>query len=52
MGMAMNGKELMKNEYVKIGQAVQKNLTVKQNEIVKLLVLPSSSLSNIILWKA
>jgi hypothetical protein len=50
MGMALNGKELMKNEKVKIRQAVHRNLNAKQNETAKLLMLPSSSLSNIILW--
>lgn len=50
----MNGhgteKKHVNSEKVKIIQNVEENQTVLQNEVVKCFVLPTSSMSNIILW--
>jgi hypothetical protein len=51
-GMALERKRLMKNEKVKIIQEMENNRTLLQNEIAKHSALPSSSLSNTILWKS
>jgi hypothetical protein len=46
--MALKRKKLTLSEKVKIIQEVEKNPTVFQNEMAKHLMLPPSSLSNIV----